>query len=258
MSKNENEIAVKGTEEMALSEDKLDLSAMMEEMEGLGAFTFDQVKIPSGGGISFEIPTEDPERPDSANALEGVIVHHQPKNVYFRDAFGQGDSKLPDCSSADGETGIMTASGAEKKCATCRFNQFGSAASGNGKACQNRIDLYIMREGEMFPVVLSLPATSIKAFKDYLKSIVLRGKRMNQVETSITLKKAKSGDGITYSTCVFKKVRDLDREEYASMAEMRGLCKTMALTTRAVHPETDESTGELVELSGEDEALPFD
>lgn len=257
MSKTENEIAVKDTDAMALPEEKLDMAGMMDEMEGLGAFSFDQVKIPSGGGLSFELPSDDPENPEVAQAIEGVIVHHQPKNVYFRDAFGSGETNMPDCSSVDGQTGVMTASGAEKNCATCKFNQFGSALKGNGKACQNRVDLYIMREGEMFPVVLSLPATSIKAFKDYLKAVVFRGKRLNQVVTKVSLKKAKSNDGIAYSTCVFKKVSDVDPADQAGYSEMRELCKGMALSARH-SGVVDESTGEFVEQTEEDAALPFD
>ncbi len=258
MSKTENEIAVKNTEAVALPEEKLDIAGMMDEMEGLGAFNFDQIKIPSGGGLAFEIPTDDPEQPEMASAIDGVIVHHQPKNVYFRDVFGTGETNIPDCSSVDGHTGVMTASGTEKNCETCRFNQFGSSERGNGKACQNRVDLYIMRDGEMFPVVLSLPATSIKAFKDYIKAVVLRGRRMNQVVTEVKLRKSKSADGIAYSTCVFKKIADVDPVDQAGCNEMRELCKSMALSARIAHDVADERAGEIVELTEEDAALPFD
>mgnify|MGYP001041589053 CR=1 FL=1 len=40
--------------------------AIAEEMDGLGALPFDRVKIPSGGGLAFEIPGEDDENPESA------------------------------------------------------------------------------------------------------------------------------------------------------------------------------------------------
>ena len=33
--------------------------AIAEEMDGLGTVPFDRVKIPSGGGLAFEIPGED-------------------------------------------------------------------------------------------------------------------------------------------------------------------------------------------------------
>ena len=36
-----------------------------EELDGLGPIPFDTVKVPSGGGIAFEVPSDDPESPDS-------------------------------------------------------------------------------------------------------------------------------------------------------------------------------------------------
>lgn len=32
-----------------------------EELDGLGPIPFDTVKVPSGGGIAFEVPSDDPE-----------------------------------------------------------------------------------------------------------------------------------------------------------------------------------------------------
>jgi hypothetical protein len=256
MSKN-TEIAVKETEALAVQSEAMGMDAMMEELEGLGPISLEQVKIPSGGGLAFEVPGDDPESPDVVQTLRGVVVHHQPKNVYFRNKFGEGETNTPDCSSSDGKIGIMTASGAEKTCATCKFNQFGSAADGKGKACQNRIDLYIMREDAAFPIVLSLPATSIKAFKNYLTSIVLKQKRLYQAVTEVSLKKVKSAGGINYSTCVFKKAGEVSPEEVLAMAEMRELCKSLASMQKTA-PVVDESTGEVVDVTGEpDEDFPF-
>lgn len=259
MSKN-NELAVQETQEIALTADQdFTMEDMMEELDGLGSISFDRIKIPSGGGSAFEIPGDDPDNPDVSKTVEGVIVLHQPCNVYFRYKFGESDEKMPDCSSADGKTGTMRDTGTEKQCATCKYNQFGSADDGNGKACQNRIDLYILMDGGMFPVVLSLPATSIKVFKDYLKSIVFRKKKLMQVKTSISLKKAKSAGGIDYSTCVFKRIGDVDPAEYAAMAEMRNLCKSMALAVHSTATEDGEDGAdiELKEETGEDKDLPF-
>lgn len=256
MSKN-TELTVKDTGALEVPEETMGIEEMMEELDGLGSITLEQVKIPSGGGIAFEVPGDDPESPDIEKVLRGVIVHHQPKNVFFRNKFGEGEATSPDCSSADGKTGIMTISGAEKDCATCRYNQFGSGAGGSGKACQNRIDLYIMRDNSTFPIVLSLPATSIKAFKNYITSIVLKKKRLYQAVTEISLKKVKSAGGIDYATCVFKKAGEVPAEELHAMAEMRSLCKGLASVQRTV-VNVDENTGELVDISEDpDEALPF-
>lgn len=260
MSKN-NELAVQETQEMALStQQDFTMDDMMEELDGLGSINFEKIKIPSGGGIAFEVPTDNPEEPESKTSIDGVIVLHQPCNVYFRNKFGETDEKAPDCSSPDGKTGYMRDSGTEKTCATCKFNQFGSGDGGTGKACQNRIDLYILMEGNDFPVVLSLPATSIKAFKTYLTTLVLHKQPMRRVKTKITLKKAKSSGGITYSTCVFKKLGAVEPEEMENIEQLRDLCKAMAQRSYTVAAEDDgESTSdvELTEETGEDKDLPF-
>lgn len=260
MSKN-NELAVQETQEMAMStQQDFTMDDMMEELDGLGSINFEKIKIPSGGGIAFEVPTDNPEEPESKTSIDGVIVLHQPCNVYFRNKFGETDEKMPDCSSPDGKTGYMRDSGTEKTCATCKFNQFGSGDGGTGKACQNRIDLYILMEGNDFPVVLSLPATSIKAFKTYLTTLVLHKQPMRRVKTKITLKKAKSSGGITYSTCVFKKLGAVEPEEMENIEQLRELCKAMAQRSYTVAAEDDgESTSdvELTEETGEDKDLPF-
>ena len=260
MSKN-NELAVQETQEMAMStQQDFTMDDMMEELDGLGSINFEKIKIPSGGGIAFEVPTDNPEEPESKTSIDGVIVLHQPCNVYFRNKFGETDEKMPDCSSPDGKTGYMRDSGTEKTCATCKFNQFGSGDGGTGKACQNRIDLYILMEGNDFPVVLSLPATSIKAFKTYLTTLVLHKQPMRRVKTKITLKKAKSSGGITYSTCVFKKLCAVEPEEMENIEQLRELCKAMAQRSYTVAAEDDGESAsdvELTEETGEDKDLPF-
>lgn len=233
------------------------MTELMEELEGLGDIGFDRIKIPSGGGIAFEFPTDDPDVPESRNAIEGVIVHHQPRNVYYRDAY-TGESNQPDCVSHDGKTGVRTATGAVATCLQCKYNQFGSAENGQGKACQNRMDLYILTEDSMFPVILNLPATSLKAFKEYLaKRVVFQKKKLCEVRTKITLKKEKSGGGITYSKCCFVKIGDLSPVEIQEAETMREMCKGYAVSSAA--QESAEAAEEpLVELQDEDDDLPFE
>jgi hypothetical protein len=252
MSKQNEEIMVPETETNELSLPMEDMGNYLEDLDGLGSFTFEKIKIPSGGGVAFEVPGDDPESPDIMKAIEGVVVLHQPKNVYFRGEYSGAseDGNRPDCSSADGKTGVMTDSGTTKSCATCSYNQFGSGRNG-GKACQNRMDLYILMEGEMFPKVLSLPATSLKDFKTFLAlRVVAKKQRLCQVKTKITLKKAKNKGGIEYSSCVFSKIGDVSPEEMHDILEMRELCRGFA-------QQTLPAAQEFQEIQGEDEGLPF-
>ena len=67
--------------------------------------------------------------------------------------------------------------------------------------------LYIIRTGCTLPIVLTLPPTSLRAYEDYVgRQIVTKGLRTHFVITKISLKKAQSKDGITYSTAQFTKV----------------------------------------------------
>jgi len=209
---------LKSFEIVPLSEDIRQIIG--EEMEGLGTIPFDKVRIPSGGGLTFELPGEDEDHPESVPELVGVILDHHPINAWWRDEYSGGNQQ-PDCSSLDGKTGILTGTGDTRDCSVCPFNEFGSGRSGKGKACKNMHRLYILRSGEPLPLILNLPPTSLQALRNYLaKKVAIRGKRSWQVVTRITLKKETNADGIRYSQAVFAKVCDLGPEECRTIEPM--------------------------------------
>src|SRR5690606_3893940 len=174
----------------------LDQSAFLEELEGLGV-TCDGVKIPSGGALALEVP-RDGDEGETVKEIVGVIVDHHRVNAYWPAAFS-GQGQAPACSGLDGKLGVATPgsglpwAGRENACANCAFNQFGSADDGAGKACKNMVRLYVLREGEAFPLMLTLPPTSIRNWANYLAKRVLgRGLRPHQVVTRIGLKREQS------------------------------------------------------------------
>lgn len=199
--------------------------AFSEEMEGL-PMTFDRARIPSGGGLAFEVPGDDPDAPDMLRELTGVIVDHHPINAYWAEKFS-GQNTPPDCSSMDGKHGEGAPGGS---CANCPFNQFGSGEDGNGKACKNMHRVYLLRSGEIIPLLLTLPPTSIKAFSDYIgKRVVTKGLRSYGVVTKVTLKKAVNGSGIQYSQAQFAVTAPLDAKATETMRRFSEEIKT---TTR--------------------------
>lgn len=212
--------------------------AMSEEMEGL-SIDFDRVKIPSGGGLAFEVPGDDPDNPDMAKELVGVIVDHHPVNAYWAQKYS-GQNNPPDCSSIDGKTGVGNPGGA---CKTCPFNQWGSDPDGNGgKACKNMHRVYLLREGEMFPLMLTLPPTSIKPFSNYLaKRVIGRGRRSYGVITKITLKRETNKNGIAYSQAQFAVVGELSPEDAAKAAEY---AKGIKAITRTIGVEAADLASE--------------
>ncbi len=209
--------------------------AMAEEMDGL-SLSFPRVKIPSGGGLAFEVPGDDPENPDAEKEIVGVIVDHHPVNAYWSGKYS-GANNPPDCSSMDGKVGVSSDKG-QRPCNSCPLNAWGTAEDGRGKACKNMHRVYVLREGEMLPLLLTLPPTSLKNLSDYLAlRIVSRGMRSYGVVTKISLKKAQNADGINYSQAVFTLAGKLSPEQYTAMAEYS---KGIKVLTRQLAVEADE------------------
>ena len=206
--------------------------AFREEMDGLSV-EFDRVKIPAGGGMAFEVPGET-EEVDYEKELVGVIVDHHPVNSYWPESMS-GENNPPDCSSNDGKVGIGDPGG---ECATCYLNKWGSGKDGKGKACKNMHRVYVLREGEMFPLLLTLPPTSIRNFSGYMaKRIVGKGRRSFAVITRVTLKKVESGSGHSYSQAQFVVVGSLDSD---AAEAMQAYSDRMKRHTRDVDVATDE------------------
>ena len=55
-----------------------------------------------------------------------------------------------------------------------------------------------------FPYMLTLPATSIKNFSDFVKRNVMKNRRTSSFVTRVGLMKDKSKTGIEYSKCTFE------------------------------------------------------
>lgn len=225
------EVSVIDNEFKAVSEELQNI--MSQELDGLN-IRFDRVKVPSGGALYFELPGEDSDNPDTIKELKGVILHHHALNSYYTEKYTGGNS-APDCGSIDGKTGEGEPGG---ECAKCPLNQFGSGENGTGKACKNKRRIYLLREGEIFPIILTLPTGSLKEFTNYIaKRIVGKGKRSFEVLTKITLKKAVNSGGITYSQAVFSVDRVLSKSEVEIMSD---LSEKMKETTKYVTFEFDE------------------
>ena len=160
----------------------------------------------------------------------------------------QGGSNPPDCGSYDGVCGTGNPGGL---CKSCPYNAFGSGKNG-AKACKNRRRLYLLREGEIFPMILSLPTGSLKGFTRYLMRILPKYKNFNAVVTRFTLKKANSNTGIAYSQAQFSVDRVLTPEEYALVSAMSEQVKELSVsvgydTEEANAVNVDPETGEIIE-----------
>lgn len=195
------------------------LDIFQENMEGV-EFRCEQVKIPSGGGIVWEIVDEDGNT-DTAKELVGAIIDHHPANGYWPEEFS-GKNQPPDCSSMDGitGTGVVINGAKHTNCAICPYNQFKSdPKGGNGKACKNMHRVYLLPENTVFPLLITLPPTSLGAVKDYVRRLTNKLRKLTGVVTKITLEKDKNDGGIQFSRAVFGRVGDLSKEDALKMAE---------------------------------------
>lgn len=217
--------------------------AIATELNGLD-ITFDRVNIPAAGGQAFEVPGEMPGETDMVKEFTGVILFHHPLFTYWRERYAGGNN-APDCGSYDGVTGVGNPGGS---CAHCPLNQFGSGENG-GKACKNKRRIYILREGELIPILLTLPIGSMRDFAVYVKRLLAKGKKSSSVVTKFSLKKATNANGIVYSRAQFAVERALTPEELPYIESMAEQVKSFA--TRVNYDETpsemiDPDTGEVL------------
>ena len=178
---------------------------LAEDMDGI-QLNFRQVKVPAGGTLQYEIPTEDPDVPDYDRFLEGIILFHHPSNAYWPDVEdgGDGENVPPQCQALDGKFGHGSPGGL---CASCGYNRFGTR--GKGKACKNMHMVYLLRSGEFMPLQITLPPTSIKPFNEFVsRAFLLHRRGICSALVQLGLKKMNNGKD-DYSVTTFKLLRYL-------------------------------------------------
>ncbi len=186
---------------------------LADDMEGL-QMSFQRIKIPSGGNLVFEIPTDAPENPNYEKTIEGVLIFHHDSNAYWPEGSEYDENTAPLCSSVDGKHGIGEPGGS---CAVCALNQYGTAAEGRGKACKNMRSLYLLQSGECVPIQISLPPTSLKPFKNFINQAFLLRRRPSYGSViQIGLRKENTG-GNDYSVATFRLLQNFDGEQLAQI-----------------------------------------
>jgi hypothetical protein len=241
----------------ALSDPQEAIEVMADNLAELGGnLRFDKVKIPSGGGLSFEVIDENGEA-KAVTEIIGVVLDHYPINAFWEGKY-TGENNPPDCSSMDAITGFTkedTTFAYPIKCKDCPKNQWGSdPEGGKGKACKNMIRIYIVEEDNAFPVLLALPPTSTGNWKDYMKRLAGKMKSVYGVVTKVKLEKDKSEGGISYSKAAFSKAEDLSREEKRAIKayaeQLRSAMRTVAIDSTEYNvPENNvpESDGQAMD-----------
>lgn len=169
------------------------LAQIQENLDGekLSQWDLPRIKIPAGGGLSWEIPTI--SGVDTTREIIGIPVYQTMMRSYWSTP-DPVEGTPPDCSSPDAKFGFGDPGG---DCEICPLAQFASAHNGRGQACKIRRMLFVLREDDTIPVLISLPPTSVKPWRNFLLQASSIGPYYG-MQVGLSLSK-KTSNGYTHS-----------------------------------------------------------
>lgn len=199
-------LAPSGSAYMALNGDALGIIRENLKNQPLSLDLFDIVKSPSGGSTVFSVPGLAGE--EAEKELTGIILDYTTPRAYW-DSPDPVEGTPPTCMS---QNSIISFDG--KSCAHCPFNDFGSKnGESNAKACKESVLLFLLRPGNVLPLLVRVPVTSKPRFLKYTARLAGNLVPVNSVVTKITLEKATSKAGKPYALFNFEAVSILSPQE---------------------------------------------
>lgn len=140
-------------------------------------------RLKTQGGILMYM-----DAPVPGNAMDAVILAGAPENSYYEGAFDPQNTTPPVCYAFGRHDTVIDQNGSglsphpdspkpqAKTCAECKWNKFGTAEKGKGKACKNSVQVMLFhadalkKKGplEAEVVSLSVPPTSGAGYKAWL------------------------------------------------------------------------------------------
>ena len=170
----------------ALNGNTLDLIRENLKEQPLTYQMFDVVKSPSGGSTVFTVPGLAGD--EAEKELTGIILDYTTPRAYWDTP--DPVEGTPPYGSKDGETGA--------------------------KACKESVLLFLLRPGNVLPLLVRVPVTSKGLFLKYAARLTSTLTPLNGVVTRITLQKATSRGGKPYALFHFEAMSALGPEEAAS------------------------------------------
>lgn len=133
-----------------------------------------------------------PGEDDPAASIEVVVVRANPNNskVFYANGYTEGSDAKPSCYSNNGLKPEPDAQEPQSKsCATCQHNQWGSRITDSGKkgkACTDSCRIAVATvDTPNDPMLIRVPAASLKAFTEFGKIVAARGVKPHQCITRI-------------------------------------------------------------------------
>lgn len=157
---------------------------------------------------------------DGEQGLQGFFIAHYTNRAYYEKSFDPKADKLPpDCKSSDcitPDSDILKPM--NKDCASCQFNAFGSAKVGKGKACKEKIWLFMINPlfGNPPLAVLIMPSSAISRFyggmmkRGYMDQLRAKSPAWQVIWNSITLNRENRDDAHVMPTFEMGGMADME------------------------------------------------
>lgn len=171
-----------------------------------------KVSIPDGKSVAFTIGDE-PHK-----TFLGIGFLRQPRRNYWEQSVEEGGNQPPNCYSRDsihgvGEYGKDSEENPDGLCEDCPMSQWADGPDGKRipPPCHQQEALLIMVENMAFPLLLTIPRTSLKNFRAYWKNVlfVQKMKSLPEVVTEFGLKRVANDAGTAYNELTFTIAEDL-------------------------------------------------
>ena len=176
---------------------------------GFNLAEIDRIKVPSGGATSWTLATLDGD--SLVREFEGIVVAWRVARAYWKVPLSEGGGqKPPDCVSKDGFTGAGDPGGA---CLQCQFARFGTSSKGAGQACKMVRENLIIMPGQLVPVLLRIPPTSLRPATRYFNKLLSAQINYWAATTRFKLEVATNKTGTQYSRIVFELAGKLSDHE---------------------------------------------
>jgi hypothetical protein len=178
------------------------------------------------GGEETVLTDSDGEIMSSIRVVMLKASDHVSKN-YYEGSYSEGVSDAPSCFSLDGLTPDPSVENpVHSDCQTCPYNQFGSRITDAGtkaKKCADSRRVAVVPEGDYAngdyggPMLLRVPATSLRHLSDYAKGMRAKGFPYNTVVTRVSF-----DPEVSYPRLKFNAVRPVTQAEADEIVSLLG------------------------------------
>lgn len=204
--------------------------------EQISVFDFAKLTVPSGGGDHWSVPT--PEGTRMEKEIEGIVLLRKAGKAYWSVPLDDStENTPPDCTSEDGVLGVGAPGG---RCAQCPLNQFGTASRGKGKACKDKCDLFILTKTGTLPMVVQVPPTSLKGFKQYGMMLLDAGKDISKIVTKFSLA-SEMKSGKKTAVIQYRAGGDVDPSMYPFIHDYKTTIRSLLVQAPAQDSQHDAS-----------------